>query len=216
MRIVLFGPPGAGKGTQASLLAGRHQLTPISTGAILRVAMKEGTPLGLEARSYIVAGRLVPGLLVRRLAEQAIARNHFDNFILDGYPRTVEQARWLSDFLEAYKAPLHAVVSMQIPDEVIVERLSQRRVHRTTGETYHLAYRPPPADLAPDLILQRPDDLPDAIRERLEVYRRETQPVEAFYRKRGELVRIDGTGQFELIYQRITRVLPQRRRYAVA
>lgn len=207
MRIALFGPPGVGKGTQAHLLSERRGLRHISTGVMLRQAMAEGTPLGREAASYVNDGKLVPGEVVRKLAEAAIAETGYDDFVLDGYPRTVEQAGWLNEFLEAHKAPLHAVISIVVPDEVIVDRLSKRRVDRVTGENYHLDFKPPPPDLDPDRIFQRPDDRPEAIRKRLEVYRAETLPVEEIYEKCGKLYRVDGVGTMEEVYRRIEAVL---------
>jgi adenylate kinase len=207
MRLVLFGPPGAGKGTQASRLVNEYGLTHISTGAIIRDAMKSETPLGSKARDYVEAGMLVPDDVVRRLAEEAIEANAFENFILDGYPRTLQQASWLSEFLDARDARLHAVISLQVEPDVIVDRLSQRRVHRRTGENYHLAFNPPPGDVPEEDIIQRNDDQPDSIRKRLDVYADETSPVEEFYRKRGNLCEVDGHGSIDDVFGRIRSVL---------
>ena len=198
-----------GKGTQAELLVERYDLKHISTGAILREAMKAQTPLGQEARRYVDAGRLVPSSLVRQLAEDAIAANGYDDFVLDGYPRTVEQAEWLTAFLEQHEAPLHAVVSVQVPPETIVDRLSKRRVHKETGENYHLDFKPPPPDVDASLIYQRPDDQPAAIRRRLEVYVEETQPVEAYYRAQSNYYALDGVGDFEAVHARIENVIQE-------
>lgn len=207
MRIILFGPPGAGKGTQARLLEDRRGLTQISTGDIIRSAIKNETPVGKEAKSYVEAGELIPDSVVRKLAEQAIADEDYDDYVLDGYPRTTQQAEWLTDFLTQHDTPLHAVISLHVPDEVIVDRLSKRRVHKETGETYHLDMNPPPDDVDPALILQRPDDQPETIRNRLEVYREQTAPLKAYYRERGTYHEVDGVGDIDAIYERITATL---------
>ena len=207
MRIALFGPPGAGKGTQAKLLVERHGLCHISTGNILRAAIKEKTPVGLEAKMYIDAGQLVPDAVVRVLAEDAIAGQDFNRFILDGYPRTEQQARWLTAFLDAHNRPLDAVLFFTLPDDAVIDRLSKRRVHKETGENYHLDHKPPPPEVDPALIIQRRDDQPEAIRERLQVYKDQTQPVEVYYRRQGVLIEVDAVGEVEVIYERIESVL---------
>jgi adenylate kinase len=207
MRTILFGPPGAGKGTQARLLQDRRGLTQISTGNIIRAAMKDETPVGLEAKSYVEEGELVPDSVVRKLAEEAIANEDYDDFALDGYPRTTQQAEWLTEFLTDHDTPLHVVISLEVPDEVIVDRLSKRRVHKETGDTYHLDMDPPPNDVDPDLIVQRPDDQPDTIRNRLSVYHEQTAPLKAYYRERGIYQEVDGVGDIDAIYQRIADTL---------
>ncbi len=210
MRLVIFGPPGAGKGTQAGLLEARRGLVQISTGDILREAMKNETPVGKKAKEYVENGELVPDDVVRALAENAIADENYDDFVLDGYPRTQQQAEWLTAFLEENEISLDAVLSLDVPDDVIVRRLSRRRVHRETGETYHLDHSPPPDDVDPDLIVQRDDDQPETIRNRLSVYREETEPLEAYYEERGTLVRVSGEGSIEEVYSRIEEVLDTR------
>ncbi|WP_103021533.1 adenylate kinase [Salinibacter altiplanensis] len=207
MRLIIFGPPGAGKGTQAGLLETRHGITQISTGDILRDAMAQETDLGKKAKSYIDAGELVPDALVRDLSEQAIADEGHDDFVLDGYPRTDQQAEWLTAFLESNDTPLDAVLSMEVPDDVLVRRLSRRRVHEETGETYHLDHDPPPDDVDADLIVQRSDDEPETIQNRLDVYREETEPLAAYYEERGLLVSVDGTGEIEEVFGRVEAAL---------
>ncbi|MBO6576071.1 MAG: adenylate kinase [Rhodothermales bacterium] len=207
MRLALFGPPGAGKGTQAAILAETHGLVTISTGNLIRWAIREDSKLGQEAKSYVTAGKLVPGELVRKLADTAIATAGFDNFILDGYPRTLEQAEWLDAFLTAYKAELNAVVFLSVPDEVIIRRLSGRRIHKNTGESYHLEFFPPPPDVDPEDIIQRPDDEPEAIQARLESYRRETKPLEEFYRRKGLLREVNGDCSKDSVHERIMGLL---------
>ncbi len=203
MRLVFLGSPGIGKGTQAALLARRRGLTHTSTGAIIRTAIEAETPLGMEAESYVREGRLVPDRLVRVLAETAIAEQNYDKFVLDGYPRTIVQAEWLTSYLEEHSAGLDAVIGLEVPTDVIVDRLSKRRVHKETGENFHLDFKPPPPAMDPDLIIQRKDDRPEYIRKRLDVFREETQPVEAYYRRKGLYMEVDGVGEIEEVYARI-------------
>lgn len=209
MRIVFFGPPGIGKGTQASLLSQRHGLEHISTGVIMRRVIKEGSPLGEEVRKYVDAGRLVPDEIVRELAEEAIAERGNDDFILDGYPRTITQARWLDEYLEDERSPLDVVISLQVPMEAIIDRLSKRRVNRVTGENYHLDFNPPPDSVDPAHVIQRTDDRPEAIRKRLEVYVGQTEPVVQYYKPRGIYHEVDGIGTIEEVHARIEEVLAQ-------
>ena len=203
MRLVFLGPPGIGKGTQAALLAKRRGLTHTSTGVIIRATIKAETEIGREAEKYVREGRLVPDKLVREMAESAIAEQDYDKFVLDGYPRTIVQAEWLTEFLSKKDAPLDAVINLDVPTDVIVDRLSKRRVHRLTGENFHLDFKPPPRHVDHSMIIQRKDDHPDYIRKRLEVYREETKPVEEYYRQRGTFIEIDGVGEIEEVYSRI-------------
>ena len=214
MRLIIFGPPGAGKGTQAGLLEKRRGITQISTGDIFREAMSKETPLGKKAKSYVEAGELVPDELVRKLAEQAIADEGYDDFVLDGYPRTRQQAEWLTEFFEEHQTPLDLVLNMEVSDEVIVRRLSRRRVHEETGETYHLDHDPPPDGVDPELVVQRSDDEPETIWNRLSVYRDETAPLASYYEERGVLVSVDAVGDIEEVYQRIVQVLDAHERLA--
>lgn len=207
MRLVMFGPPGAGKGTQAQLLEKRCGLEHISTGDVLREAMEEATPLGKKAQSYVESGDLVPDEVVRELAERAIADQDYDGYVLDGYPRTRQQAEWLTEFLNENEAPLDAVLRLEVPDDLLIRRLSRRRVHAETGETYHLDHDPPPDNVNSDLIIQRSDDEPETVRNRLDVYHEETAPLASYYDRREKLISVDGTGDIEEVHQRITQVL---------
>ena len=207
MRLVLFGPPGAGKGTQAVRLSEQLGLCQISTGQLIRDAIREGNLAGADVRSYVEKGQLVPDAVVRRLAEAAICDCKFENFILDGFPRNVDQAQWLHTFLEAWKAPLDAVIDLEVPDEVIVRRLSGRRIHKLTGESYHVDTNPPPPDVPAHLIVHRADDCPDAVRRRLKVYREETLPVLTYYRSLGLVFDVASTGSIPAITARIVDLL---------
>ena len=206
LRIALFGPPGAGKGTQARLLVNRFGITHISTGQILRRAIKARTSVGLSAQSYIERGHLVPDLLVRRLAESAIAEAGFNNFLLDGYPRTLNQARWLAEFLKKNDSPLSQVIHLQLSEEEVIERLSRRRVSPLTGENFHLDYKPPPDAIRSQLV-QRPDDTPDAIRQRLGIYHVDTAPVARYYRQSGVLCEINAAGTIDEVHSRVCKTL---------
>lgn len=208
MRLVLFGPPGAGKGTQAKLLEERFGLNIISTGNLIRTAIRENTPLGKKAAETVHRGGLVADDVVRDLANEAIAARSFNNFILDGYPRTQQQAVWLHAFLDAFKAPLHAVVSLRVPDEKIVTRLSGRRINKMTGESFGVALNPPPTDLEPGMIVQRADDEPAAVLSRLATYHRETSPVADWYADKNILCVIDGVGTLDEVFNRILDALP--------
>jgi adenylate kinase len=210
MRIALFGPPGAGKGTQAALLVSRYGLAHISTGNIIRAAIKERTDFGIEALTYVSDGRLLPGVLVRKMAEDAIAAQGYANFVLDGYPRTLEQAAWLDEFLFSNNAPLEWVLSLHVPDSTIIERLSRRRVHRETGEIYHLDYNPPPADIPDRLILHRSDDKAEAIQKRLVVYREMTLPLEEYFRAQEKLAEVDAVGSVEAVHDRVRCIIERR------
>jgi adenylate kinase len=207
MQLILFGPPGIGKGTQSALLAKRLELKHVSTGDLLRTARREGTELGREAEAYMTSGRLVPDDLVRRMTEAYLDSLDGRGYILDGYPRTDQQAGWHRAYTERVGFPTTAVLSLHGPEDVIVDRLSKRRVNTATGESYHLDFFPPPADVDPALIVRRKDDEPEAIRKRLSVYHEETEPVESYFRERGLLYEVDAVGEVEQVYRRITGVL---------
>src|SRR5690606_32922609 len=165
MRIVLMGPPGAGKGTQAGLWCRRHGLTHVTTGSLIRGEIEADTRAGRQAHAAVAAGRLVPDAIVEAMVARRLARRGHRAFLLDGFPRTVEQAAWLTAELARHGAALDAVVCLQVCDAVVVERLSQRRMHPETGEVYHLTLRPPPPSVDPACLLQREDDRPAVIRE---------------------------------------------------
>ncbi|MEM9996201.1 MAG: adenylate kinase [Bacteroidota bacterium] len=207
MRLVLFGPPGAGKGTQAKMLAEGQALTHLSTGDAFRAAIKNQTPVGIEAKRFIDAGDLVPDSVTNRIVDEYLARIGYGDVIFDGYPRTVPQAEFLLDLLDEKDAPLDAVVSLQVPDDLIVDRLSKRRMDKETGAIYHLDFKPPPADLPAERLLHRGDDQPEAIQNRLTVYHADTAPVEGVFAERGLVLQVDGTGSMDEVHQRILDVL---------
>ncbi len=207
MNVIFLGPPGAGKGTIARPVTERHGITAISTGDLLREAVKAGSELGLKAKGYMDAGELVPDDLVIELLKQRIAQpDCAAGCLLDGFPRTIPQA----EALESAGVAIDKVVNLQVDDQVIIHRLSGRRIHRQTGRVYNVnpdGAPQPPADMSPDELVQRDDDKPEAIANRLEVYRRQTEPLIAFYRQRNLLVDIDASKSLDAIVEDVLKVL---------
>lgn len=208
MRVLLFGSPGAGKGTQAHMLVHTHGLYHLSTGDMLRAARKARTDIGEKAKSYLAQGRLVPDVLVWKICKDRLDEIGGDRFVLDGYPRTVQQAQWLDAYLEDTVGP-PVVISLEVDPNIIVGRLSQRRINRETGESYHLIFQPPPIDVPLEHIIQRKDDRPEAIINRLRIYEEQTRPVKEHYRDLGWLIEIDGVGTIDEVHNRINAALPQ-------
>ena len=197
LNLILLGPPGAGKGTQAERIREDFDLAYIATGDMLRQADADGTPLGVEAKTFMDAGDLVPdeviiGVIVERLRSQD-AR---DGFLLDGFPRTTGQAQALDEALEGAGRDLTGVLLIDAPDEEIVRRISGRRVGPVSGRVYHVEFDPPQVDGKDDVdgedLIQRDDDRPDTVRKRLAVYHELTAPLVVHYEERGLLHRIDG------------------------
>lgn len=197
MRIVFLGAPGAGKGTQARLLAEKFGIPQISTGDILRAAVKAGTPLGLEAKRYMDAGNLVPdetmcGLIKDRLAEPDAQAG----FLLDGFPRTEAQADSLDATLAEIGKPLQLAIDLVVPEDELIARLTGRRVCRECGASFHVMFNPPAqegtCDMCKGELYQRVDDAADTVKNRLEVYTRQTAPITAHYAKAGILKTVDG------------------------
>ena len=188
MKLILLGAPGAGKGTQAEILSKELGIPTISTGNILRAAIKEGTPVGLEAKRFMDAGKLVPDEVIIEIIHERVAAEDCKNgFILDGVPRTIAQA----ESLEKAGIVFDDVVSLEISDEVIMERMSGRRVCEHCGASYHVVAVPPKAEGVCDkcggALICRKDDEPGTVKARLEVYHRETEPLKEFYAQRGLL-----------------------------
>lgn len=194
MRLILVGPPGAGKGTQAARLVEQWKIPHISTGDMLRSAVERGTTLGKKADEFMKRGDLVPDEVVIGMVLERIQKPDCDEgFMLDGFPRTRPQAIALDDALDDAGFELDAVVLIEVPDRLIVERITGRRMDPETGKIYHVAFNPPPADIA-DRVIQRKDDTEEACIARLEKYHSETAPIIPFYRDKGLLVRVDGVG----------------------
>ncbi len=216
MRLILLGPPGAGKGTQAKLISGRRGIPQISTGDILRQAVADGTPLGKEAKGHMDRGALVPdevviGLIRDRLAQPDCAKG----YILDGFPRTVAQAQALDAMLGAMGTPLHHVVAVHVEEEALVERLSGRRTCSQCQRPYHVRFNLPKTEGVCDAcgggLLQRDDDREETVRRRLSVYRQQTEPLLAYYKGAGLLKELVGEGKIEEIAEQIDRIIGHAR-----
>jgi adenylate kinase len=207
MRMIFIGPPGAGKGTQAARLVKRLAIPHISTGDMFREAVKAGTPLGLQAKACMDKGALVPDDVTIGLVQERIAADDArEGFMLDGFPRTRPQAEALSVALRDAGVSLDAVVLLEVPDDLIVDRITGRRSDPETGAIYHLTFNPPPADIA-GRVTQRADDTEEACRKRLDVYHGQTAPIIPFYEAEGLLKRVDGVGAADEVTERIRKVL---------
>jgi len=194
MRMILVGPPGAGKGTQASVLVDKFKIPHISTGDMLRAAVKAGSELGRRADDFMKSGALVPdelviGLVIERIAEDDCKAG----FMLDGFPRTRPQAAALDEALNKAGVALDVVLLIEVRDDLIVERITGRRMHPETGDIYHVKFKPAPAEVEPRLT-QRKDDTAEAVKARLAKYHSETAPIVPFYEDKNLLRRVDGVG----------------------
>lgn len=212
LRIVLLGPPGAGKGTQAKLLQEEFPACQVSTGDILRKAVAEQTKVGKEASEFIDRGALVPdSVIVKLVAERLKDNDCRKGFILDGFPRTIPQAQSLEEILKKMGLDLQHVLLMQVPAGLIVERLAGRRICRDCGALYHRSFDPPKqqgvCDRCGGELRQRDDDREETIKARLDVFDAQTAPLADYYRQRGILREIDGVGKVEDIQKRVIKVL---------
>ena len=218
MRLILLGGPGAGKGTQANYIKERYQIPQISTGDMLRAAVKAGTELGKKAKAVMDAGQLVPddviiGLVKERIKEADCKKG----FLFDGFPRTIPQA----DAMKAAGVPIDAVVDVDVPDAEIVKRMSGRRAHLASGRTYHVIFNPPKVagkdDVTGEPLVQRDDDKEETVKKRLEVYQSQTEPLIGYYKKWKEsgdpkapqYVKVHGIGKVEEIRDKIFAALDQ-------
>lgn len=193
MKLILLGAPGAGKGTQAEIISGHLNIPTISTGNIIREALKSGTEMGLKAKEFIESGKLVPDEVVIGIIQDRLAEEDCQNgFILDGFPRTIPQA----EALDRMGIVIDRVVSLEVADDVIAQRVSGRRVCLACGATYHVDYKKPTVDgvcdKCGDTLVQRKDDHPDTVKERLDVYHAQTEPLKEYYAKAGKLVTVEG------------------------
>lgn len=212
MRIILLGPPGSGKGTQAGLLSKKYGIPHIAMGDILREEVARGTSLGKKVNVYMSKGELVPDEIVIEVLKERIKKPDCKNgFILDGFPRTLNQAKALDAMLDELGFRIDAVVYIDVPDEEIVRRLSLRRTCRVCGRVYNLHYNPPKQDGKCDVcggeLFIRDDDKPDVIRNRLKVYNEQTRPLVSYYEESKLLVRVDGVNSIDNVFQQIVKKL---------
>lgn len=213
MKLILLGPPGAGKGTQAKMLSDRFGIPQVSTGDILRAAVKEGTPMGVKAKGFMEAGGLVPDSVVVGIVRERLQKSDCAaGFILDGFPRTVAQADALKETLRELGKDLDAVISLEVDIEALVERLTGRRTCRKCGRGYHVKFDPPKlantCDVCGGELFQRDDDREETIRTRLVVYHQQTAPLVAYYRSGSLLTSVDGMREIDTVQQQVLAALP--------
>ena len=212
MKIIMLGAPGAGKGTQAIRISEKYGLPHISTGDIFRHNIKNGTELGKKARSYMDQGLLVPDELTCDLVVDRISREDCaDGYILDGFPRTIPQAKALTEALEKMGTQIDYAIDVDVPDEDIVSRMSGRRACPGCGATYHIQFAPPVkenvCDVCGEALIVREDDKPEPVQKRLDVYHAQTQPLIDYYKEKGVMFAIDGTKKMDEVFEDITAIL---------
>jgi adenylate kinase len=212
MKIIMLGAPGAGKGTQAIMISEKYGIPHISTGDIFRANIKAGTELGNKAKSYMDKGALVPdeitiGMLMNRIGE----KDCDGGYVLDGFPRTIPQAESLTKVLKAAGGEVDFAVNIDVPDDHIINRMGGRRACTNCGATYHVKFNPPKTegicDVCGSRLVQRDDDRPETVKNRLSVYHAQTQPLIDYYRKAGVLKEVDGTKDMDSVFQDIVKVL---------
>ncbi len=212
MKILLMGPPGAGKGSQAQRLIDEYDLAHISTGEMFRESYQRGETLGIEAMRYIKNGNLVSDDITNEIVRKRLFEDgDTKNVLLDGYPRTVKQAQALDHMLDKMNSKLTAVVNIVVDEEVILERMVGRRVCKDCGQTYHTTFKPPKVEGVCDIcggeLYQRQDDKPESVRNRLNIYESKTKPIIDYYKGRGVLVNINGMQSFEAVYRDIVKAV---------
>lgn len=212
MNIILLGPPGAGKGTQAKLISEKYSIPHISTGDIFRKNISEKTHLGVKAKSYMDKGQLVPDELTIDLVKDRLQQEDCKNgFLLDGFPRTVAQAEALDKFLHEDNQCINSALLIDVPQEYILERMTGRRVCNSCGASYHVKFNPSKVDGKCDVcgndLIQRKDDSEETVRERLDVYSKQTQPLVQYYSDKKVLSTIDGTTEIKEVFKNISDIL---------
>ncbi len=212
MKIIMLGAPGAGKGTQAKMIAEKYQIPHISTGDIFRANIKNGTELGMEAKKYMDQGMLVPDELTVKILLDRVAKDDCANgYVLDGFPRTIPQALVLDEALTGLGDKIDYAINVDVPDENIVKRMGGRRACLACGATYHVEHIPPKAEgicdkCGQELVL-RDDDKPETVMNRLDVYHKQTQPLIDFYSEKGVLKNVDGTVNMKEVFAAIVNIL---------
>jgi len=202
--LIFLGPPGAGKGTQAQRLVEEKGFIQISTGDILREAVRNGTELGKKAKEYMDAGKLVPDELIISIMMEKLKELEGKDIILDGFPRTIPQAEALDKMLTELNRKVDAVILFEIPDKEVIERLSGRRIDPRTGKVYHIKYNPPPEGVE---VIQRDDDKEEVIKKRLEVYHQQTAPLIEYYKNQNKLFAVDASKSPDDVYKEILSVI---------
>lgn len=215
MRLILLGPPGVGKGTQASAIVKKYNIPHISTGDIFRANIKEGTELGKEAQSYMNKGLLVPDDLVVSIVKDRLEKEDCkDGFLLDGFPRTIIQADTLDQELKKMGIKLDKVVNIDADKEILIERAIGRRICKQCGATYHIVFNPPKNENVCDFdggeLFQREDDIKETVATRIEVYLEQTQPLIDYYQEKGIILNVDGTRPIEETFQTIVNALEEK------
>ena len=212
MKIIMLGAPGAGKGTQAKMIAEKYSIPHISTGDIFRANIKNGTELGKKAKSYMDKGQLVPDELTLDLIMDRFKQDDCKNgYVLDGFPRTIPQAEALDTALKAKGEKVDFAIDVDVPDENIVKRMGGRRACVGCGATYHVVNMPPKkegiCDHCGEKLVLREDDKPETVKKRLQVYHDQTKPLIEYYDKKGSLLTVDGTLDINVVFEKITKVL---------
>lgn len=211
MKIVLLGPPGAGKGTQAKSISNKYSIPHISTGDIFRKNISENTPLGIEAKSYMDNGQLVPDEVTINMVKDRLQQEDCkQGYLLDGFPRTVSQAEALQDFLDSRNESLDTALLIEVPRDFILERMTGRRVCPSCGASYHIKFNPAAngkCELCGSDVVQRKDDTEETVKERLDVYEKQTQPLIDFYKDKNLLSTVDGTQAINKVFESICKVL---------